>query len=160
MVQLPGHVPGPTDVGLWKLKSEYTIEGGLSSNGASTRWHIVLDARYKSNCTTALHILRWRYAENTMQAAMLLFARITAWLCHLCAELLGPKGLTRDAVSGRKQFLHLTTKRRMRRCCLIFHPHYNVLSLGTDICLKEQDGTEAKAQTRKTFTFRRKRRTY
>ena len=31
MVRLPGHVPAPTDVGLWKLKSEYTIDGGRTS---------------------------------------------------------------------------------------------------------------------------------
>ena len=28
MFRMPGHVPGPTDVGLWKLKTEWTIDGG------------------------------------------------------------------------------------------------------------------------------------
>mmetsp|Transcript_52291 Transcript_52291/g.109132 ORF Transcript_52291/g.109132 Transcript_52291/m.109132 type:complete len:96 (+) Transcript_52291:127-414(+) len=28
LVRLPGHVPGPTDAGLWILKTEYTIDGG------------------------------------------------------------------------------------------------------------------------------------
>ncbi len=28
MVRLPGHMPGPTDVGLWKLKSEYMVDDG------------------------------------------------------------------------------------------------------------------------------------
>ncbi len=27
LVQLPGHMPGQTDVGMWKLKSEDTIDG-------------------------------------------------------------------------------------------------------------------------------------
>ena len=31
LVQLPGHVPGPTDVGLWKLKKEHTIDAGRTS---------------------------------------------------------------------------------------------------------------------------------
>jgi hypothetical protein len=28
MFRMPGHQPGPTDVGLWKLKREWTIDGG------------------------------------------------------------------------------------------------------------------------------------
>jgi hypothetical protein len=31
MVRLPGHNPGPTDVGLWKLKTEYMVDNGRTS---------------------------------------------------------------------------------------------------------------------------------
>ena len=31
MVRLPGHMPAPTDVGLWKLKSEYMVDNGRTS---------------------------------------------------------------------------------------------------------------------------------
>jgi hypothetical protein len=31
LVRLPGHVPGPKDVGMWKIKSEYAIDGGHTS---------------------------------------------------------------------------------------------------------------------------------
>ncbi len=31
MVRLHGHVPAPTNVGFWKLKSEYTVDHGRTS---------------------------------------------------------------------------------------------------------------------------------
>ncbi len=45
MVRLPGHVPGPTDVGLWKLKTEYTVDHGRTS----VKW-MRCPMSYRFNC--------------------------------------------------------------------------------------------------------------
>ena len=48
MVRLPGHVPAPTDVGLWKLKSPniQLMAVGPVSNGADALW--IIDSVAKS----------------------------------------------------------------------------------------------------------------
>ena len=71
VARLHGHMPAPTDIGLWKLKTKYTIDHGRTSvKWCYCPWHIALDVNVKSNGSIVLRTLHFMCEASIMRTVM------------------------------------------------------------------------------------------